>query len=81
MFFLQQTRFLLTNDAGSTSSLWQIPINYIRSTAEDISAGFADTTITSWLRTASGNLNVQLAEEEWIMINKESMGKLDVHSK
>ncbi|KAI4459114.1 protease m1 zinc metalloprotease [Holotrichia oblita] len=68
---LAQERFYLTTITDN--SIWSIPINYVTS-RQNLNTGFASTAITSWLKEATGSIDVELAEDEWIILNKQGIG-------
>ncbi|GJQ73763.1 hypothetical protein Trydic_g18704 [Trypoxylus dichotomus] len=67
---LSQSRFFLNTTTDSTNTRWIIPINYVTSSNVD----FTDTKPTLWLTTASQTTDIEIAEDEWIILNKQSTG-------
>nr|QEI22876.1 putative peptidase [Oryctes rhinoceros] len=67
---LRQSRFYRDSATDPTNSRWIVPINY--ATTSD--PNFDDTGATLWLTEATQTTDIEIAENEGIILNKQSTG-------
>lgn len=69
-----QTRFFLDREAvDEDNPVWTVPINYYNADPEN---DFTDTRANYWLTAAEDTTDIDLADDEWFILNKQGIGSL-----
>ncbi|KAK9730882.1 ERAP1-like C-terminal domain [Popillia japonica] len=69
---LSQTRFFLDREAvDEDNPVWTVPINYYNADPEN---DFTDTRANYWLTAAEDTTDIDLADDEWFILNKQGIG-------
>lgn len=70
---LQERFFLDSTTTNEANTIWTVPINYVTNTT---AVNFANTQTTHWLDSAEATTDIELADGDWIILNKQAIGML-----